>query len=184
MHTIHLYGLGPTVNHAPERPAFSIGVNDAAAHFQFIRHLVIVDKPDVFSAERLRDIRGKTPSGTRVYSNVREWSYTFRDFTPLTFQKARGDCSTLNDPNCVPQSLCSPFVAACVAWSHLRARTVVMHGVDISGHSILSKAQHTIFRHFRALHDAFRKNGGQLYIGHRECPMSEFLPVYHGKDSI
>jgi hypothetical protein len=143
---------------------------------------VIVDPIDKFTCERGLNITTKTPTGTHIYSNVKEWGYIFRRFTLLNLVKARGDVRTLNDPGNVPQSYCSPFVAACVAWSHMNARVVVLHGVDITTHGVLSKASGKIFDHFGKLNGAFRNNGGQLYVGNRECPMSEFLQVYYGKD--
>jgi hypothetical protein len=182
MKTFHLYAMGPTNRFAPANPAHSIGVNDAGAAFDFLHNLVIVDTPERFSAEKLDAITKRTPRCMKLFSSVPEWNVVFRRFTLLKLARERGNCKTLNDPNMVPTSLCSPFVAACVAWSHLGARNVVMHGVDITSHPALSANQATIFRHFTVLRDAFRKNGGGLWVGSKESPMAEHVPVWIGRD--
>lgn len=181
MKTFHLFACGPTLEFAPSKPEYSIGVNDVAAYKRFVQNLVIVDPLEKFSPEKQNAIMNLTRKSIPVFSIVPEWERTFRVFTRFEFNRRRGDCASLNDPQRVPQSLCSPFAAACIAWSHLGARNVVMHGVDITTHAALSVNQATIFRHFVELASAFKRNGGTLYVGSKESPMSEHLPVYFGR---
>ena len=110
---IAVLGLGESIHEFnPELFDVSIGVNDIwrIVHSD---HIVCVDHRERFTPERLAIIDASTPG--LFYSHLPEWKHR-PDYCGITLQHDYPNYICQLDIDAIPKSLCSPFVAAAIAY--------------------------------------------------------------------
>ena len=181
MKTIHVLGLGPSLSHYKPDGNTTIGVNDIWKHHK-TDYVVCVDVPKRFDKDRLKTIIDCKPH--EFYTCYpKDWN-GLRNNTGLKLAPIRGSVGTLTDRNQICFSNNSAFVATVMAY-HLRAKRIILHGVDFTGHKNLSDPiiQRSAIDHFVKLFFALNKWGVNLMVGSKESLLSTKMPIWSGEDS-
>jgi hypothetical protein len=157
---IAVLGLGESLNlylsEAPFKFDLTLGVNDIWRKV-CADVVVCLDERDRFSDERLKFIDECRPQ--HFYSQLDCWAAR-PDFTRIQLQEQFPDYVCQLDISTVPKSLCSPFVAAAVAYKFHQATEVHLYGVDLINHPHLqAHSCTTIVKHFRSLKTALAMHG-------------------------
>jgi len=176
MKTIEVLGLGPTLRYYKPSDNETIGVNDIFG-FHKVDGLLVMDRTDSFSPESYHTIINSTPK--KFYSNLWEWyRYAWvKHFVPFKLAPESGDVSYL-DTDYMPFHVDSTFTAVCLAYT-LGAERIIMHGVDLKDHPDLKHYwnQGIIQDAYIRLWKALYSREVDLYVGSKESPLSEFIPV-------
>ena len=183
--TIHILGLGESLQEfirSHEFGAFkndlTIGVNDIAAEFPAVDHVVCIDDPKAFNKERLDSILSTKCKG--FYSQVESWK-TIPNFKLLKFQSGRGIIRDLDSEE-TPYSISSPFVAAVIAYK-LGAKEIVFHGVDFRTHvNFTDHRKEKALREIKELCVELIKKEVDCFVGSDWSELSRFLPIYLHKN--
>jgi hypothetical protein len=171
----HVLGLGESLDHYRPDGSPTVGVNDIYTKHP-VDYLVSADKPRVFTPGRLKVIINSAPK--KFYAFTEDWRPYFTNFALLNQAKPRHDVSQLDSDN-TPISLCSPFVAAIIAYK-LGANDIVLWGVDLISHKNLSADDKVrrIIKDFKALELELRKRNRRLFIGHPSTRLHPHLPLF------
>lgn len=159
---IHVLGLGPTLQEylSKQPDGITVGVNDAAKYNT--DYVVVIDKPHLFPEGRKKVIeqyKGK------LVSCCPEWHP--HDLIKLAAYKE----GRKRQPGKYWSCFTSAFVAIDYAFTKLKAKDVVLWGVDIKGHHQLG--QYFDLIEGRLLDYAKHK---RLYKGSKDCPLN--LPIW------
>lgn len=176
---IDVLGLGETIlDYKPGNE--TVGVNDIFK-FHKIDHLLVMDKPNRFSKERLSTILLSTPK--KFYSNVKDetgyvWEKLVKNFVPIETERGRGFVNTLDSKE-FSISNNSTFTACVLAYK-LGAKKIVMYGVDFINHPHLSAENSfsNVLNHFKTLKSALNNRGVELFVSSKKSRLSEIIPVY------
>lgn len=161
MGKIAVLGLGPSLELYEGGYDLTIGVNDIWAKVQ-TDHIVCVDNPNRFTPERLKVINESNP--VRFYTQLSTWSHR-ADVYPIELQEQYPNYVCVLNIKAVPKSLCSPFVAAAIAYKYHDAEEIHLYGVDLLNHPLLDKRScERIAMHFKNLKIALRIYGCRLVI--------------------
>lgn len=156
-----MLGLGESLKLYEGGYDFTVGVNDIwrEVHTDAV---VCVDEGHRFTAERLKTIYASRP--LYFYSQLEEWA-GMQGYKKIELQEAFPDyVCQLHIPK-VPKSLCSPFVAAAIAYKYHGATEIHLYGVDLLTHPLLKHSQcATILKHFRNLKTALTQHGCRLLV--------------------
>ena len=122
---IHIVGLGETAKDFKPDGNLTIGVNDV----QGCGRNVCVDRPSVFSKERLETIE-KLPIEW-LFTHLDDW-----DYLPRVKKIKLKNIAAHNDrwDEFIPSSNNSPFVACGVAYHFYGAKEIQLWGVDLNDH--------------------------------------------------
>lgn len=171
--SIHVLGLGETLEDFQPDESITIGVNDIHSTVK-TDYVVCVDSKKAFAKDRLKDIEGSKCKG--FYSQLDEWS-NIEKFQKMELAKVRGSLEEIDtDKFCY--SICSPFVACVLAYK-LGAKRIVLWGVDFMSHpKIKDSRRDRALKDFKALDIELRKKGVKMYVGDSLSYLSTFLPVW------
>lgn len=123
--TIHIIGLGDTAKGFKPDGNITIGVNDVVG----CGRQVCVDRPSVFSDERLETIKG-LPVET-FFTHLDDWDYLPR-VTKIKLKNISAHNDRWNE--FIPSSNNSPFIACGVAYHFYGATEIRLWGVDFNDH--------------------------------------------------
>jgi len=161
MAKIAVLGLGESLSEYSGGFDLTIGVNDIWGKVQ-TDIVVCVDKPERFTPERLQTIATSRP--IRFYTQVSDWKER-PDYFAITLQEQYPAYECLLDIPSVPKSLCSPFVACCIAYKFHEAEEIHLFGADFISHPHLKEISiRRILVHFTTLKEALRKKRVSLII--------------------
>jgi hypothetical protein len=155
-------GLGPSLkNFNASDFDLSIGVNDIWRHVQ-TDVVVCLDYPNIFSPDRLKIINECKPKA--FYSQIVAWD-TRKDFVKIDFLPGYPDNFVQFETPKLHKSICSPFVAAEIAFKYYYADEIHLFGVDLINHpnfdrTLCDKA----LTHFRNLKTALELKGCKLVV--------------------
>ena len=176
MKKAHVLGLGPTLktylDNEPEGTTW--GVNDINKKFP-ADHLVIVDKPPRFPPDRMMWMKLAKPE--KLWTPWDDWSW-HKCFHQFHLARHAGYLGSLNNPEEVCFSTCSPYVAAVLA--HLDgAEEITLHGVDIAGHRELGdeSKMRRVLKDFKALREALNKQDKILQVSSKLSALHRVLPL-------
>jgi hypothetical protein len=158
---VAVFGLGESLALYGGGCAVTFGVNDIWRAMP-VDYLVCIDERERFTPERLAYIDAARPQ--RFYSQLEQWQAR-PDFYAITLQEQYPDyVCQLNLP-ALPKSLCSPFVAAAIAYKLHGATSIHLYGVDLLTHPHLKDySLQAIRRHFGTLKKALAAGGCQLIV--------------------
>lgn len=155
---INVLGLGSSLELF--QGGLSIGVNDIWSKVK-TDYVLCLDKPERFTLERLRVINECKP--LRFYSQLDDYS-SRDDFERIELQPDFPKYICQINLKQLPKSLCSPFVACCIAYK-LGAKQIHVYGVDLLNHPHLDKGScERIKLHFYNLKVALVQNNCELII--------------------
>lgn len=171
--TIHILGLGESLEDYKKDENITIGVNDIHSKIK-TDFVVCVDDPRAFSPERLKTIEQTKCKG--FYSQVDYWK-KLDNFNKIEFNLGRGLIDGLdNDKFCY--SISSPYVATILAYK-MKATEIVLHGVDFRTHKhFVDHSKDKALNDFKKLNSAFKKRGVKLFVSSDWSDLSRFLPVW------
>lgn len=170
MKTIHILGLGESLQYYVPDGSETIGVNDIFLHHA-VDYLVCVDRPLRFTKERFETIKNSKPKifySTKFLQNdnskIDEWEFYFDNYISMELQSPRGDFKNLdNEKYCY--GLCSPIVACVLAYK-LGAAEIVLHGIDFMNHKILNGGiAEKCIKEFIALKKELEKRNISIFVG-------------------
>jgi hypothetical protein len=149
----------------------TIGVNDIWRQVQ-TDYVVCVDMKCRFTPERLKVIEECRPKTfysifpTWEHPKVNDWADR-PDIQHIELQHDYPNYVCQLDIPAVPKSLCSPFVAAAIAFKYLGADELHVFGVDLLTHPTLKDQQCArIKQHFTTLKAALKQAGcGIVFYG-------------------
>lgn len=154
---IAVCGLGESIHELNVNDFdLTIGVNDI---WRVVRtnYIVCVDHRERFTPERLAIIDASRP--WIFYSHLPEWNKR-SDFRLIQLQHDYPNYVCQLDIPALPKSLCSPFIAAAVAYANHDPREIHLFGVDLIDHPNLHESScKRIVQHFTTFHDALRQRG-------------------------
>jgi hypothetical protein len=159
---IAILGLGPSLKSFNTSDFdLSIGVNDIWRHVK-TDVVVCLDYPNIFTHDRLKVINECKPKA--FYSQIVKWD-TRPDFVKINFLDGYPDHVVQFDTPALHKSICSPFVAAEIAYKYYFADEIHLFGVDLIGHPNFDKKQlDNIILHFKNLKVALNQKGCELII--------------------
>jgi hypothetical protein len=163
MGKIAVLGLGESLAEYTQAGGwdYTIGVNDIWRAVQ-TDAVVCVDKRERFTEERLAVIDASRPQ--RFYTHLPEW-HSRPDAYPIELQEMFPDYVCQLHTGKVPKSMCSPFVAAAIAFMYHGATEIHLYGVDMVSHPHLKDQMVAkIVKHFKALKVALTMDGCQLHV--------------------
>lgn len=158
---IAVLGLGHSLNSYTPDFDLSVGVNDI---WRYIKSDVVVclDDPGVFKYDRLKVINECTPRA--FYSQMVIWD-TRKDFVKIDFLPGYPDNFVQFDTIKLHKSMCSPFVAAEIAYKFYYATEIHLFGCDMTNHPYLDKSIcEKIILHFKNLKTALNKYNCELIV--------------------
>lgn len=156
-----MLGLGPSLELYKGGYDLTIGVNDIWSRVQ-TDHIVCVDEPARFTPERMETINASKPQ--RFYTHLDSWSHR-SDIFRIELQPNYPNYICLLNTLTVPKSLCSPFVAAAVAYKFHDADEIHLYGVDLVNHPLLHpQSVIKIVLHFKHLKMALKSAGCRMVI--------------------
>jgi hypothetical protein len=159
MKKIAVLGLGKSLALYTGAEDFAIGVNDIWRAVQ-ADYVVCVDRPDRFTPERLAVIKDCTP--LRFYSQLPDWAGR-PDYQRIELQPDYPNYTCQLHIPAIPKSLCSPFVAAAIAYKLHAATEIHLYGVDLIDHPLLdARSCGRIRLHFTQLKIALAMAGSKL----------------------
>lgn len=125
--TYNIIACGETAKHW-DGSGHSIGVNDSFKWGHHIEHLVVCNRPAMFSHDRADIIKNSTPD--HFYSHKSDWEKWFPEWHKLDLIPWYG--TYWKDK--IYKSDTSPFIAMCLAVK-LGASEIILWGVDFINHS-------------------------------------------------
>lgn len=176
MKKAHILGLGPTLKtyleNEPEGTTW--GVNDIGKKYP-VDYLVIVDKPPRFPPDRMMWIKLAKP--VKLWTPWDDWAW-HKSFHQFHLARYAGYLPSLDNPEEVCFSICSPYVATVLAHQD-GAEEITLHGVDIADHWELGDPSKTarVLRDFEVLRKELNKRDKVLQVSSKLSALSSVLPV-------
>lgn len=166
-------GTGPSIKLWKPDGRIVFGVNDVG-RFASVDYLVCIDRPGVFTPERLEVIKGTACK--EFITPYPEWEGLNNSYKKIEIS-GRGRIDLL-DAEKIIYSNNSTFVAAVLAYRY-GARNITLYGVDFTGHPVFS-LDHKLaraLRDFEALYKALKNKGIGLYVASEMSKLAGVLPV-------
>jgi hypothetical protein len=151
-----------------------IGVNDAFRWGKAFNYLLICNRPDQFSKERMEIIK-RTPH-ERFYCNKSNWSSIFPDWIKIPLVTWYG---TIRRGQ-VYSSQTSPFIAISLAYT-LGAKKIILWGVDFKNHGTFNESNPQTKReieNYLSLFNELKELGVEIFIGSKGSAFDNQLPLY------
>ena len=173
--TIHVLGLGNSLEYYKPDNNITIGVNDIHKYIK-TDYVVCVDHLFSFSKDRLETILKTRCKG--FYSQIVDWGLLIPSFKLIEFNSGRGSLQELdNDKFCYSNN--SPFVACVLAYK-LGAKNIILHGVDLIDHPhIKGNSKEKALLDYKNLNKAFKSRGVNLFVGSKDTNLVSFLPIFN-----
>ena len=173
---IKVLGLGDSLSDYVPDGCSTVGVNDIFKHHP-VEYLVCLDKPRVFSRERLEIIKQSNP--VKFYSQIEEWKF-MPNFHQIILSSVRHSVEQI-DTGKYLQSNNSAFTATHVAYKS-GASEIILYGVDFVNHPAFNDPKAEVklraaLRSFYDLHLEFKKRGVKLYVSSKKSALAEFIPT-------
>jgi hypothetical protein len=150
-----------------------IGVNDAFKFGKAFHYLLICNRPDQFTKERMAIIK-KTPH-ERFYCNKSNWSLIFPNWIKVNLVTFYG----LIRRNQVYSANTSPFIAISLAYT-LGATKIILWGVDFKNHSTFNESNPQTEREietYLSLFKELKELGVEIFIGSLGSAFDNHLPL-------
>ena len=148
--TFDVLGLGESIKEFTPKGNITIGVNDVAKHFS-TDYLVVVDKPEKFTKERLQTI---VDHRCTMYTHLKEW-LPYRKVKIIELSFGRGNLNDIETERfCYSNN--STFVAVVLAYK-LGATKINIFGADFNNHPNLDTK--TVLIDFKKLFDYLKSKG-------------------------
>jgi hypothetical protein len=171
--TIHILGLGETLEDFVPDGNITIGVNDIHSRFKS-DYVVCVDCFRAFTPERMKVIRETRCKG--FYSHLDEWR-NVQNFNKVIPIMPRGSVEKIDEDGLV-YSVISPFVACVLAYK-MGATKIVLWGVDLMSHpQVKDQLREIALKDLRKLNKVLNEKGVEMYVGDDFSYLSTFLAVY------
>jgi len=182
----YVLGTGDSIHkYKPTPGSYCVGVNDI---WKFIQtdFLVCMDLPGDFKPERLKIITDSMPIEFFTLSSempnddpFKQWDKHFPRIKHLKQAKPRGNLDAIDDPESIPVSICSPFCACVIAY-RLGATEIILYGVDLINHWLLSTKdnQDRLIKDFKGLRESLFDRGCNLYVGTDKTALHPTIPVH------
>lgn len=139
----------------------AIGVNDIWSKYKS-DYVVCLDTKSRFDQKRLDIIESCEP--IKFYSQLRCWENK-KTYEEIYLQIAYPKYVCQLDTDKLPKSLCSPFVAAAIAYKYFKADEIHLFGVDMVDHPLLKGENlDKIILHFSNLNAALKQKGVKLIV--------------------
>jgi len=155
----------------------SIGVNDAAKFGHPLTYLLVCNRPQQFSSERLETIINTRPK--YFYSHKSNWAEWFPEWKKLRLETWGTHRYHLVKGHYYASDT-SPFIAMTLAYN-LGATKIIIYGVDFKHHHIfheLNPQTNREVERYKQLVEALREQGVEVYLGAKGSALESFLTVY------
>lgn len=169
-------GTGPSISLWKPDGRTVFGVNDVG-RFAAVDYLVCIDKPGVFTKDRLEVI--KNTECREFITHVPEWEGLHKSYKKIEIF-GRGKIDLL-DSDKIIYSNNSTFVAAVIAYKY-GAKNITLYGVDFTGHPTLSLTHKTAraLKDFEALYKALSDRDIGLFVASDQSKLAGVLPLALG----
>ncbi len=166
--TIVVCGCGRSLRDLPEPGLWlTIGVNDVGRLFD-PTYLVVVNPRSQFRGDRFRHVAASRARAVFTQLDPRR-DLGGADLPFVRFRLGRRGGTVLDDPDSLPYTRNSPYVAACLA-AFLGAKRIGLIGVDFTDHHFfadtgrhpLARELARIDREYAGLREAFARRGVEL----------------------
>lgn len=167
-------GSGPSIKLWKPDGRIVFGVNDVG-RFASVDYLICIDKPNVFTAERLEVIRNTKCK--EFLTDIPYWESLHKSYKHFERTTGRGRIDLL-DSDKIIYSNNSTFTATVMAYKY-GAKNITLYGVDFTGHHTLSidyKLARAL-RDFAGLYKALKNKGIGLFVASEESKLAGVLPV-------
>lgn len=170
--TIEVLGLGESIKNYRPNKNITIGVNDI---YKYVKtdFIIMVDPPKrFFENDRLKTIIESTPK--KFYCN---YSWPVPNFELIELASPRGSLVDLDSERyCYSNN--SAYVACVLAYK-LKARRIVLHGVDFTNHHTLGKQnnQSRILHDFGCLKKELNKRGVFIFVSSADSLLAKIFPL-------
>jgi len=170
--TISIIASGQSAeNWTPE--GLSIGCNDAGKWGNLLDAILVCNRPEQFSKERMEII--KNTKVEKFYSNKSNWSQWFPKWEKVPLVTWYGSYN----PKQVYSSNTSPFIAISLA-AKLGAKKIVLWGVDFVNHKTYSAGNPQTQREVKAyleLIEAMKPHGVSVYLGAKGTAFDDHIQL-------
>lgn len=171
---INVIGCGNSANFW-DGNGVSVGVNDSFKWGHHIEHLVVCNRPAMFSHDRAEIIKNSKPD--HFYSHKADWQEWFPEWHKLNLIPWYGTYHK----NKIYNSDTSPFIAICLAVK-LGATEIVLWGVDFINHSKFKQGEPGTKREIETYIELIKELesiGIKFYIGSKGTAFDNYLPIYN-----
>jgi hypothetical protein len=171
--TVDIVGTGATSQNWKQHD-YSIGVNDAWKFGQPTDALLVCNRPQQFTPNRIEIIINSKPKD--FFSHKANWAEWFPKWKQINLVTWYG---TLN-PKQVYNSDTSPFIAISLAYN-LGAKEIILWGVDFISHHIYNTGntdtKNEVERYLQ-LFEALKERGVNVFVGSEGGVFERHLSVY------
>ncbi len=177
--TIVVCGCGSSLKQLPDpQRLLTIGVNDVGRLFD-PTYLVVLNPRNQFKGDRFRHV-----ASSRARTIFTQLNLRLRHPHVVRFRLGQRGGTEISDPDTLPYTRNSPYVALCLA-AFMGARRIGLIGVDFTDHHFfaetgrhpLARELKTIDREYRRLASALRRRGVEMVNLSRESRL-EALPRF------
>lgn len=157
---IDVLGLGDSFKEFTPSKNITIGVNDIYKTYK-VDYLILVDKPERFTKDRLKTIIESTP--LKFYSHINDWERLVPNFCKINLAKGRGNIEHIET-----QDLCysnnSTYVAVVLAYK-IGAKEINLFGIDFNNHKFIKDSiLETTKKDFKQLINYLKSKGVKVNI--------------------
>lgn len=173
--TIEVLGLGPSLKNYTDVGNITIGVNDIWRYHP-VHFLVTADPPSRFTTERKNVILNSKPE--MFLSAFTDWRGLVDKYYYMKLESGSGRLTKLDTRAVYSFSNNSTFIACVLAYK-LRAKNILLHGVDFTDHHSLSKPQilDKVIRDFKGLAVAVKNRGVEIAVSSAQSALAQVLPI-------
>ena len=172
--TIHCIGCGDSAKHW-DGSGYSIGVNDAFKWGFPVNELILVNRPDKFSPDRLYTIQ------KGIYESV--FSHKPADWNPYLLNVKQLPLSPFVGRvkrGIIYKSATSPFIAISKAFT-MGASEIIIWGVDFKTHKVFTDqnkaGQNEIFQYKKLIEAIQSQYGVSVFLGAGGSALEQFVDV-------
>jgi len=158
----------------------SIAVNDAFKWGHPADWLLVCNWPMKFTSHRLNIIKNSTPK--QFFSSVDQWSTWFPNMVKIRLSSWDGHLYK-DRPDFFTSSHTSPIIAMSMAYKQ-GAKDIILWGVDFVDHGTFNPENpqtKTEVRTYKAMCEALKKEGVNVWLGAKGSLLEEFLPIWTTK---
>lgn len=158
---IDVLGLGESLQEFKPSSNIIIGVNDINKH-HCVDYLVIVDKPEKFTEDRLDTILCSHPQ--KFYTHLDEWEKLVGNYQKINLALGRGNISNIESQD-VCYSNNSTYVAVVIAYKK-GATQINIFGADFNNHPNFREGSglNSTLKDFKQLFDYLKSKGVEVNV--------------------
>lgn len=162
----------------------TIGVNDAWKWGKPTDSLLVCNRPQEFTKERLQVITSSTPK--TFYSHKSNWAYAFPEWKKLPRMENWGTTGKYLMKDRTYYSDTSSFIAISLA-HNLGAKDIILWGVDMMNHWVFNSnnpyRDKEVGRHMELI-EALKGEGVSVWLGKEGTAFDDKLKIYDRKETI